>query len=128
MLEEQINSKLEFKERLQSIAEKTTTSLHTTVVPGSGSNSKLEDIVIKISSLEDEIAADISKHLDLLAEIKDTISKVDDPEERLILEYRYLDNMTWEEMMYYLKTYHTTIYRKHRNALEKVEKILENGT
>jgi DNA-directed RNA polymerase specialized sigma subunit len=126
ILNKQIASKLEMKERLKAIAEKTTTSLHTTNVSGSCSNSKLEETIIKIISLEEEINAEIDLYVDTLKAIRDTINTLEDPEERLVLEYRYINHMSWDEVIGNLGFSERKCFMLHKSALKKLEKEIES--
>jgi len=47
---------------------------------------------------EKEINEDIDRLVDLKADIIETISQVDDPTGQLLLEMRYINGKTWEEV------------------------------
>ena len=45
------------------------------------------------------------------------IEKMENPEERLLLKYRYLKNESWEDISYELNVSYRTVHRIHASAL-----------
>jgi Protein of unknown function (DUF1492). len=119
-----IIQKQEQLDRLRAIATKTTTNLHTVVVSGSGSKSKLEAVMEKIILLEEEINNEIDTYVDTMADINRTLVSIEDPDERLILDYRYLSGMPWDEIADVMCASVSSVYMKHRSALKKVEGMI----
>lgn len=116
----QIKSKLEQVETLRALAEKTTTTLSHTP-KGTDQRGQVENILAKIIDMETEINGDIDRLLDLKNDIREWISKVTDPDLRLVLEFRYLCYKSWpqiaEEMHYDIRQ----IHRIHSQALHSLE-------
>ena len=46
-----------------------------------------------------------------------TIEKMENPEERLLLKYRYLKNESWEDISYELNVSYRTVHRIHASSL-----------
>ena len=55
--------------------------------------------------------------LDLRSEINAAIESMENPEERLLLKYRYLKNESWEDISYELNVSYRTVHRIHASAL-----------
>ena len=63
---------------------------------------------------------DIDKLVDLKAEITTVIKEVDDPELQSLLEQRYLNFRTWEQIAVDMGYNVRHLYRMHDKALKKV--------
>ena len=122
-LNEEIDCKIEQLDVLNALAGKTTSTLagmpH---APGHG-GSKLEDIIVKIVDLQEEINAEIDRLVDLKKEIGRMIALVEDKDQRLILELRYLCRKRWDEIKVRMNLSENTIFILHRKALHYLEKI-----
>ena len=70
--------------------------------------------------LEDKINAEIDLYVELKSEIRGVIEKVENPDEQMVLRYRYIHNMTWEQIGDELHADRTTVYRWHNTALRHV--------
>ena len=55
--------------------------------------------------------------VDLRSEINAAIESMENPEERLLLKYRYLKNESWEDISYDLNVSYRTVHRIHASAL-----------
>ena len=71
----------------------------------------------KIWEYEQKIDVKIDKLVDLRSEINAAIEKMENPEERLLLKYRYLKNESWEDISYELNVSYRTVHRIHASAL-----------
>lgn len=124
-LDDSINTKIEMLDGLNTLATKCT-SVISDMPRGSGtSNSRLEDIVVKIIALQEEINAEIDLLVDKKTEIRKVVMQVEDDAERLLLEKRYLCCMPWDEIVTTSFISVTTSKRIHNSALDSVEKILK---
>ena len=86
-----------------------------------GTNRNLEAPFIKtiekIWDYEQRIDAQINRLIDLRSEINAAIESMENPEERLLLKYRYLKNESWEDISYDLNVSYRTVHRIHASAL-----------
>lgn len=124
-LDQRIDSKLEQVEMLRFLTTKTTATIKGD--PGGGrSGDLMEDAIARIVDLEREIAAEICRLTELKREIAEIIGRVEDPEEKIVLEMRYLGNKKWPEIGRAMNCSGTTVYRWHQNALKKVEEFLKS--
>ena len=119
-LNEHINTKIEQVSSLHDLATKATSTLSD--MPGGPTRNthRMEDIIIKILMLENEINVDIDRLVDLKNEILSVINAVDDSDSRLILEKRYMNLESWEDIAAELNTSVPNIYRLHEKALKKI--------
>ena len=119
-LNERINTKIEQVASLHDLATKATSTLSD--MPGGPTRNthRMEDIIIKILMLENEINVDIDRLVDLKNKILSVINAVDDSDSRLILEKRYMNLESWEDIAAELNTSVPNIYRLHEKALKKI--------
>lgn len=87
---------------------------------GNPKSSAVENAAIKVVALEEEIAADILHLVDVIKEIEATISRVEPTDCRTILEMRYLGFCDWTEIIDRFGHGDSYVFRKHREALEKI--------
>lgn len=88
---------------------------------GTNPNRNLEAPFIKtiekIWDYEQRIDAQINRLVDLRSEINAAIESMENPEERLLLKYRYLKNESWEDISYELNVSYRTVHRIHASSL-----------
>ena len=71
----------------------------------------------KIMALEERINKEIDLLVDLKEQIRSVISAVPDVDERMVLRYRYIQGLTWEQIGLEMNADERTIRRWHGNAL-----------
>lgn len=117
-LDQRINSKIEQLRTLNELALKATATYtgmpHS---PNKGSQT-MANTVDRIIDLQDEINRDIDELVDLKAEIRTVIDTVANTDLRLILEERYLNWKSWEQIAVSLGYNLRYLHRLHRQALE----------
>lgn len=120
-IDQRINSKIEQVASLHSLAMKANSTL--TDMPGSPNRNihKMEDIIVKIVDLENEINHDIDVLVDLKTEITQVIKQVEDLELQTLLEQRYLNFRTWEQIAVDMGYNVRHLYRMHDKALKVVK-------
>ncbi|MFU0554825.1 RNA polymerase subunit sigma-70 [Gardnerella vaginalis] len=74
--------------------------------------------LIRVMDLEAKINMEITLLISLKEQILDVISKLESMDEQMILRYRYMSNMTWEDIGNELHAGVRTVIRWHGNALE----------
>ena len=77
--------------------------------------------VTKIVELEDKITAEIENYLATKDEIRNVINDVPDNEERLLLRYRYINFLEWEDIAERMHVTTRTAHRIHGAALLRVK-------
>lgn len=123
-LDQRIKSKLEQLDTLRALAMKVGANLTEEKVSG-GNNTKshMENTIAKIVDLEKEINEDIDRLVGIKAEIMETISRVDDPINQIILEMRYVNGKGWDEISRVLNYKDRSIFKIHSRALKEITKI-----
>lgn len=120
-----INAKLEERERLKAIVTKITPTLKQDVVSGGGSQDKLSDAVAKIVDLEAEIDREIDRLVDARTAVTATIDRVEDARLHTVLNMRYVQFKTWEQIACYMGRSYQWVCKLHGTALQAVEKIIK---
>ena len=117
-LDQRINSKIEQLRTLNELALKATATYtgmpHS---PNKGSQT-MANTVDRIIDLQNEINRDIDELVDLNAEIRTVIDSVAETDLRLILEERYLNWKSWEQIAVTLGYNLRYLHRLHRQALD----------
>lgn len=75
----------------------------------------------KIWELEEKINAQIPKLVSLQSEINEAIDQMEDPAEKLLLKYRYLNDMDWYNIADKLDISVRTVHRIHATALQNFQ-------
>lgn len=127
LIDQRIRSKSEQIRTLNEIA--TSCSATLTGMPRNPNcgGSRMADAVCKMIDLENEIARDMDRLIEVKREIVTVINAVDDVVLRTLLEKRYLCGATWEEISVDLCFNRRWTFRLHDKALEAVQKILDNS-
>ena len=74
----------------------------------------------RVWELEQKIDAEIDRLVDLKEQIRTVIDKVENPDEQMVLRYRYIHNWTWEQIGDALYADESTIRRWHGRALQHI--------
>ena len=120
-LDREIERKLEEVARLRAKLTRVT-EVYSTEPRGGGSiYGKTEEILAKIVDLEKEIDADVDRLISIRDNIKAIIEAVEDDRERLLLQYRYLDGRTFEEIAVQMHYSWRQIHRLHSKALTNLK-------
>lgn len=90
------------------------------VQTSTSSDAGFTNIVAKIVELEKAINIDTERMLSLKLEIRESINAVQDNDEKLLLKYRYLNFMSWEDICSYMQVSMRTAHRIHAAALSNV--------
>lgn len=120
-IDKQIKAKLEQLGMLRELA--TTTSHPLSDMPGSPNRNidRMEKAIIKIVDMEKEISQEVDALLDLKIQIAQCIKNVEDIDCQLILEFRYLCFMSWEEIAAEMNFTVRNIHILHGKALKMVK-------
>ena len=127
LLDQRIRSKSEQIQSLNELATSCTATLTGMPRNPNRGGSRMADAVCKIIDLENEIARDMDRLIEVKKEIVAIINAVDDVVYRTLLEKRYLCGATWEEITIDLNCNRRWTFRLHDRALEAVQKILDNS-
>lgn len=119
-----INTKLEERQRLWDKMTKITPTLKQDVVSGSGSQDDLSDAMAKLIDLEAEINREIDCYGDARKAVTRTIGKVGDMKLQDVLNMRYVQFKTFEQIAAEMNYTYRWVCIMHGRALQEVEKII----
>lgn len=120
-IDQRINSKLEQVASLRDLANKVTASYRTEPISTTRPGSSKENAIVKIIDLENQIDEDIDKLVDIKRDIMKVIKSVEQPEYNLLLELRYLNYKTWEEIAGIMNYSWRNVHYVHSKALAAVK-------
>ena len=123
-IDQRINSKLEQLQKLRASSTKATATLSDMPRPESPDLQRLETTVAKIVDLENEINRDIDTLVNLRGEIYHLIQTVQDVNQQLLLELRYLCFKSWREIAETMGLEERYVLKVHGRALNAVGKII----
>jgi hypothetical protein len=126
----EIEALIDEKQRLRSLAEKTTMSFESDGgASGSVNVDKIPATIEKIIEIEKEIGERITALATLRIDIYTTICKVKNGKLRVILLKRYIGNESFERIAMDTNfTYNHIVKNLHPQGLDEIEKILEEST
>lgn len=116
-LNEKIESKLEQIARLQATATRVTTVITGTPSGGTRLSSRIEDAVANVQQQADILADEIKQLLNLRREVAAAVATLDNHNERIVLEYRYLCFRSWQDIAHLMRTGVRYVYYIHSRAL-----------
>lgn len=117
-----IGSDLEELSRLRSLAESVSSpALGTEPLPSKSTEASFVRSVIKITELENKIGEELDNLVKLKEQIRNTIDTVTNKDERMVLRYRYIHNMTWYQIADEMTADESTIRRWHSMALSHIK-------
>lgn len=74
-----------------------------------------------IIEMEGKLQKELCELVVLKKRILSSLEKMADRDERLLLTYRYMDNVSWEEIAENLSVSMRTVHRIHSSALQKFQ-------
>lgn len=119
-LDREIDRKLEEVSRWR-VKLNRVTAVYTAEPKGGGSIQPREEAIIaKIVDLEREINDSIDQLVETKEEIFQVIEAVRDDRERLLLQYRYIDGLPWEQIAVNMHYNWRWVHRIHKKALDNL--------
>lgn len=120
-LDHKINSDIEELQRLREMSTSISSpAFGERVQTSRNTDAPFVKCLFKIQELEQKIDAEIDLFVDLKKEIRSVIEKVENTDEQMVLRYRYIHNMTWEEIGDELHVDARTARRWHGSGLQTV--------
>ncbi|MCF0142399.1 MAG: DUF1492 domain-containing protein [Parasporobacterium sp.] len=118
-LNECIDLEVEKLEQLRSLAGAIKSTSFGEHIPSASHSNEAPFVktIIKITEMQERINQNIDKLVDLKREMDDAIKKLDRVDERLLLEYRYIYNYSWEDISRTLNMSVRSVHRVHSSAL-----------
>jgi len=120
-LDQRINSDIEEIERLRAMATSVSSPNWDEKVSHSpNTNAPFVRCLERIVDLENKINAEVDRLVNLKEQVREVIEKVSNTDEQMVLRYRYIHNLTWEQIGDELNADKSTVRRWHGNALNHV--------
>lgn len=88
---------------------------------GGGSGSPIERPMDKVLEIDVEINREIDELQIVRQEIRAALNQLEDENLKLLMEYRYIDGMTWEQIAEKMDYSRQWIFSLHGKALQKIE-------
>ncbi len=118
-LDQKINTYIREAEQLREMAASVTSpSLGDRVQTSQRTEAPFVRWVDKVMEMEEKINREIDALVDLKAEIGAVIDTLPDEKEQMVMRYRYLCNMNWENIAAEIGVNPRTVRRWHGSALE----------
>ena len=118
-MSKRIDRLLEEQNRWREMALKITPVLSQT--PGGGeSGSPIERPMDKVLEIDEEIKREIDELQTVRQEIRSALDQLEDENLKLLMEYRYIDGMTWEQVAVEMHYSYMQICRLHGKALKTI--------
>lgn len=95
--------------------------------PNAATSASFVKSIERIEALENHINDEIDRFICLKADIRNTISKVNNHEQQMLLRYRYIHLYTWEQISEKMHYSHRWIHSLHGKALKSVDLVLDGG-
>ncbi len=105
-------------DRLQDKAERVTSIIRD--MPSGGVGEDISDIIAKKIELESKVKELLTEALNVRLEIENIIKLISNPEYRAILRYKYIENMTFEEIAEKTMYSNRNIYYMHDKAIKEL--------
>jgi regulator of replication initiation timing len=98
-LDQKINSDIAEMSRLQEMASSVSSpGFEEHYNPNRPTEAPFVRCLEKVWELEQKINAEVDKLVGLKEQIRTVIDKVENPDEQMVLRYRYIHNYTWEQI------------------------------
>lgn len=128
-LNQRIDRLLEEQSRWRERALKITPTL-SQAPGGGGSGSPIERPMDKVLEIDVEINREIDEMQIARKEIRETLNQLEDENLKLLMEYRYIDGMTWEQIAVKMHYGFQWVCKLHGRALNRlrIKEAIESDT
>lgn len=116
-----INTKIDSLNTMRSLLTKTT-SVITGMPHGGGDGRSLENAIARIVDLENEINETVDQLVDVKVNIMKMISTLKNPTQRNVMEMRYIQCKSWDEISRETGKSRTTLYHIQKAVIDELEK------
>lgn len=121
-----VQEKTERIAALMESATRATSSNEAERISGTGERSRVESLMIRKIDLEKQLDGSIDELNARRYRIQDAIDRIEDPDQRSLLDMRYIDGKRWLFIMDRLHIGETTSRRVHHAALEAFMRAYES--
>lgn len=126
-LDQRINSKVREIEKMNALATNMSAVISDMPKAKGSSTSRMEDTVCKIIDYENEVREDLDRLISIKKEINDTLEQIDEVDYRIVLQKRYLEMCSWEEIACDIDKKVRWVQMLHGRGLDKVQELLDRS-
>ena len=119
-IDQRIANKMDQIAKLHDLATRATVTYSDMPRNHNNYGSQMEDAIASIMELETEINKDMLELVEIKRRIMASIKAVTDPELQLLLELRYLNYVSWEQIALQLNFSIDNVFKLHKKALDQV--------
>lgn len=119
-LNELISSNLEELKKIHDLSESITAFMSGERVRGGRKNDRTACLVAKMVDLENEINEEIEEFIDVKMEIRETIKSLKNGNQQLVLQLRYIEFLSWEEIAEKMAYSLIQVKRIHNRAIRRL--------
>lgn len=127
-LEMDIRSKTDQMLSLKEAASRITSAM----TDGGGGRSRrcdvMEKAVVSMVDLENEISGEICRLMNVQKQMMNCFNRLEHPGSRTVLQLRYLNRKSWQEIADLMDCSLHTVYRKHRKAMRELHQMMPEET
>ena len=121
-LNEMINSDLEELESLRDLSKSVSTPmLGEKVCTSRNADPPFVKYVCKIVDLEQQVQQEVDRLVKIKTDIREAINQMENVDEKLLLRYRYINFLNWEEICVNLNVSMRTVHRIHSSSLRNLK-------
>lgn len=121
-LNELINSDLEELQNLRDLSKSISSPVYEEKISGTrNTDPPFVRYVGKIIDLEKQIQQEVDRLVKLKSDIREAINQMQNIDEKLLLRYRYINFLNWEEICVNLNVSMRTVHRLHSSALQDLK-------
>ncbi len=121
-LNELINSDLEELQNLRELSRSISSPVFEEKISGTrNTDPPFVRYVGKIIDLEKQIQQEVDRLVKLKSDIREAINQMQNVDEKLLLRYRYINFLNWEEICVNLNVSIRTVHRLHSSALQHLK-------
>ena len=121
-LDSYIESQVEELEKWRLLATKVTPT-YSDMPSGSGGDDKIQSAVEHMDEIRKMLDQSIDEFVKLKTDIQEKLDAVEDISLRMLLKYRYIDGLTFEQIAVNMNYSYQWICELHRRALQKIETV-----
>jgi len=125
ILDKHIDSKLEELCNLRSKVCSVTASYSSQPKSPNSAGDKMASAIARIVDLENEIALEIDQFVDMKREINQRITQLSDPAFGLLLNLRYINQMSWQKISLRMNYDKSWVLRLHQRALTELSAMMD---
>lgn len=115
-----VESRIEQITQLQSLAKRTTTTITGVPSAGTSAGSVIEERIGEVQEQSALLAEELSRMVDVRNEVAEAIARVKNPDERCLLELRYLCHYSWEQVAKIFACTERAAFYLHERAVKNL--------